>query len=67
MAHAPDGIRICNVAPAKVKTPLLIQSNLSQDQTIEVADFAKIILWIYEQPQGICIRDIVVAPTYYEA
>ncbi len=67
MAHARDGIRICNIAPSKVKTPLLNQSGLSQDQMMEADDFAKIVLWIYQQPQGICIRDIVVAPTYYES
>ena len=66
MEHAKNGIRICNVAPAKVKTPLLNQSGLTQDQVMEAADFAKIVLWIYQQPQGICIRDLVVAPTYYE-
>lgn len=28
---------------------------------------AKAILWIYQQLQHICIRDMVIAPTYYEA
>lgn len=67
MANAKYGIRICNVAPAKIKTPLLIKSNLSDEQVISVKDMAKAILWIYQQPQHICIRDMVIAPTYYEA
>jgi NADP-dependent 3-hydroxy acid dehydrogenase YdfG len=68
VANAKYGIRISNVAPAKIKTPLLIRANLSdENQIIEVEDFAKVVLWIYEQPQTICIRDIVIAPTYYEA
>lgn len=67
MANAKHGIRICNVAPAKIKTPLLINSNLNDKHIISVEDMAKTILWIYEQPQHICIRDIVIAPTYYEA
>lgn len=29
--------------------------------------FVKIVLWLYQQPQAICIRDMVVAPTLYEA
>jgi NADP-dependent 3-hydroxy acid dehydrogenase YdfG len=67
MANAKYGIRICNVAPAKIKTPMLVPSSLSDDQVISVEDMAKTILWIYEQPKIICIRDIVIAPTYYES
>ena len=66
-ANAKYGIRICNVAPAKIKTPLLLSSNLSDDQIIQVEDMAKAILWIYQQPQTVCIRDLVIAPTFYEA
>lgn len=67
MANAKYGIRICNVAPAKVKTPLLIQSNLNDEQIISVDDVANAVLWMYEQPPSVCIRDLVIAPTYYEA
>ena len=67
MANAKYGIRICNVAPAKIKTPLLVQCALSLDDCIEIDDMAKTILWIYQQPQSICIRDMVIAPTYYES
>ncbi len=66
-SNAKYGIRICNVAPAKIKTPLMMSSNLADDQIIQVQDMAKVILWIYEQPKTVCIRDIVIAPTYYEA
>ena len=67
MANAKHGIRVCNVAPAKIKTPLMLQSALTDAQVIDVKDMAKAILWVYEQPQNICIRDLVIAPTYYEA
>jgi NADP-dependent 3-hydroxy acid dehydrogenase YdfG len=67
MANAKYGIRICNVAPAKIRTPLLISSGLDQNQIIEVEDVAKAVLWIFQQPPGVCIRDLVIAPTYYEA
>ncbi len=67
MANAKYGIRICNVAPAKIKTPMIQLSSLSDDQTISAENMAKTILWIYEQPKTICIRDMVIAPTYYEA
>lgn len=66
MANAKHGVRICNVAPAKIKTQLMVQSNLTDEQLISVDDMAKTILWIYGQPKHICIRDIVIAPTYYE-
>lgn len=66
-ANAKHGIRICNVSPAKIKTPMLISSGLLDDQIIPVENMAKALLWIYQQPQTICIRDIVIAPTYYEA
>jgi NADP-dependent 3-hydroxy acid dehydrogenase YdfG len=67
MANAKYGIRICNVAPAKIKTPLMMQAQLTDEQIINPEDIAKAILWIYEQPKTICIRDLVIAPTYYEA
>ena len=65
--NAKYGIRICNVAPSKIQTPMLISANLNLDQIIPVEELAKVILWIYQQPQTVCIRDIVIAPTYYEA
>ena len=66
-ANAKYGIQICNVAPAKIQTPLLKNSSLKQNEVISVADFAKIIFWITQQPKEICVRDIVIAPTKYEA
>lgn len=67
MANAKHGVRVCNVAPAKVHTPMTMASSLSPEHLMAVEDMAKILLWIYQQPQGICIRDLVVAPTHYEA
>lgn len=65
-ANSKYGIRICNLAPAKIKTPMLISANLNDNQTIPAEDFAKAVLWVYQQPQAICIRDLVFAPTHYE-
>ncbi len=67
VANAKYGIRICNIAPAKILTPLLIASKLDDTNTITAEDFSKTVLWIYQQPQTICVRDLVIAPTYYEA
>jgi NADP-dependent 3-hydroxy acid dehydrogenase YdfG len=66
MANAKYGIRICNMAPTKIDTPLVIRTDLDANQIIPPEAFAKAILWVYEQPQNICVRDIVFAPTYYE-
>lgn len=67
MANAKFGIRVCHVSPAKIKTPMLIDSNLCDEHLIKVEEMTKMILWIYQQPHHICIRDIVIAPTNYEA
>src|SRR3990167_6114453 len=66
MANAKYGIRVCNLAPAKISTPMIIAANLSDNQIIDAEDLAKAALWIYQQPQTICVRDLVIAPTYYE-
>jgi NADP-dependent 3-hydroxy acid dehydrogenase YdfG len=66
MANAKYGIRICNLAPAKIMTPMLISANLNDNQIIPAEDLAKAVLWIYQQPQTICVRDLVFAPTFYE-
>lgn len=67
MANAKYGIRICNLAPAKIMTPMLIAANLNDNQTISAEDLAKAALWMYQQPQTICVRDLVFAPTFYES
>lgn len=65
-ANAKYGIRICNLAPAKIMTPMLISANLADNQIIPATELAKVALWIYQQPQNVCIRDLVFAPTFYE-
>jgi NADP-dependent 3-hydroxy acid dehydrogenase YdfG len=66
MDNAKYGIRICNLAPAKILTPMLIAANINDNQIIPAEDLAKAALWMYQQPQTICVRDLVFAPTYYE-
>lgn len=66
MANAKYGIRFCNVAPAKITSPMTVISDLAPEQMIAATSFAEMILWIYQQPAHICIRDMVIAPTLYE-
>jgi len=66
MANAKYGIRVCNLAPAKIMTPMLMTAKLDDNQVIQAEDLAKAALWMYQQPQTICVRDLVFAPTYYE-
>jgi len=66
IANAKYGIRICNLAPAKIMTPMLVAANLDDNQIIPAEDLAKAVLWMYQQPQTICVRDLVFAPTNYE-
>jgi NADP-dependent 3-hydroxy acid dehydrogenase YdfG len=65
-AYAKQNIRFMNIAPAKVKTSLMLNTNLPENELISPEELADIILWIYQQPSHICIRDLVVAPTTYE-
>lgn len=68
MANAKHGVRFCNLAPAKIMTPLLqqIQQNINENEVIDAEDLARAALWMYQQPQNICVRELVFAPTYYE-
>lgn len=63
--NAKFNIRVVNISPALVDTPMLTKLRGDID-TINVSDFVNIVKFIYMQPDNICIRDIVVAPTYYE-
>lgn len=65
MANAPYGIRFCNLAPARIATPMtqIVNPHIT---TMPAEHFAEIIFWVYQQPQTICIRDMVIAPTAYE-
>ncbi|AUR50897.1 SDR family oxidoreductase [Aquella oligotrophica] len=63
--NAKFNIRVVNISPALVDTPMLTKLRGDID-TVNVSDFVNIVKFIYMQPHNICIRDIVVAPTYYE-
>lgn len=63
--NAKFNIRVVNISPALVDTPMLTKLRGDID-TINVSDFVNIVKFIYMQPDNICVRDIVVAPTYYE-
>jgi NADP-dependent 3-hydroxy acid dehydrogenase YdfG len=71
-AEAKNNVRVINVAPGFVKTNIHEGMGVSLEEYCRVTgnpDFiaperiAEIILFCYEQPQAICIRDIVVMPT----
>jgi NADP-dependent 3-hydroxy acid dehydrogenase YdfG len=66
MANAKNGIRICNIAPANILTEMSVSAKLDPKLAVSAEDFAKTVLWIYQQPQNICIRDLVFSSTYYE-
>lgn len=66
MANAKYGIRICNLTPAKIRTPMLISNTFPASEVVEPDEVARAALWMYEQPPTVCIRDLVIAPTSYE-
>ena len=65
LQNAKYGIRVINIAPALIKTPMITSLGINEG-TIDLDKFGDIVKFIYLQPQDICIRDIVVAPTSYE-
>ncbi len=67
LQNAKYNIRVINVSPALVDTPMVrgLSGGVSID-TVDVNQFAEIMYFLYQQPQTICIRDIVIAPTSYE-
>jgi len=72
---AQHNVRIINIAPGAVETELLSHTtndeikNAYEDWKKEIGgvlcsdDIANTILFAYSQPQNVCIRQIVVAPT----
>ncbi|CAF2397161.1 unnamed protein product [Rotaria sp. Silwood2] len=68
-------VRLVNIAPGVVETELLSHSTDKQivndykawktkmGQPMESEDIARCIMFAYEQPQRICIREILVCPT----
>lgn len=66
MANAKYGIRFCNIAPAKVHSPMWKDQEFDPDHFISPKQFAEMVLWVYQQPKSICIRDLLVSPTDYE-
>ena len=64
--YAKSGIRICNLAPGPVNTAMQSITKVEGKPTISPEDLANTALWMFEQPNHVCIRDLVIAPTTYE-
>ena len=72
---ADHNVRVVNIAPGNVKTAIWDQAipeekkenhpafNRKEYENLSVDDIAKVVLFAYEQPQNVCIREIVLAPT----
>jgi NADP-dependent 3-hydroxy acid dehydrogenase YdfG len=72
---SPHNVRVITIAPGAVETPLLSHTS-SQDikdgyeawkkdmgGILEADDVARTMLFAYQQPQSVCIREIVLATT----
>jgi NADP-dependent 3-hydroxy acid dehydrogenase YdfG len=66
MKNAAYGIRFCNIAPAKIHSPMWKNQDYDPAHFISAREFADVVLWVYQQPKTICIRDLVISPTDYE-
>ena len=72
LAYGKRGLRVVNLAPGYVRTPLHEQMGISFEQYEEMLghpDFmsaeqlAEVILWCYKLPAEITVRDLEIAPT----
>jgi NADP-dependent 3-hydroxy acid dehydrogenase YdfG len=70
--EAPNNIRVINVAPGFVKTNIHAEMGISFEeyckrlgnpQFIAPEELADVILFCWNLPQRVCVRDIVVMPT----
>jgi NADP-dependent 3-hydroxy acid dehydrogenase YdfG len=71
-AQSKNGVRVVNIAPGYVRTNIHSGMHTSFDEYraklgnpdfMTAEELADIVLFCWKQPQNICIRDLVVAPT----
>ena len=69
---ANQNVRVITIAPGAVETELISHTTKSQYQQewwdglggiLKADDVARAILFAYEQPQTVCLREIVITPT----
>jgi len=72
---ASSNVRVTTIAPGAVETELLSHTSSeeikagygewkeSMGGVLNADDIARTVVFAYQQPQGVCIREIVVAPT----
>ena len=72
MSEAEHNVRVINLAPGLIRTEIHQTMGISFEEYskalcnptfIEPVELAKIVLFCWQQPQHICIRDIAVMPT----
>jgi NADP-dependent 3-hydroxy acid dehydrogenase YdfG len=72
MSEAEHNVRVINLAPGLIRTEIHQKMGISFEEYckalgnptfIEPVELAKIVLFCWQQPQHICIRDIAVMPT----
>lgn len=66
VSNAKYNLRIINIAPALIETPMVTNILGITEDIIKVDVFVNMVKQIYLQPHNICIRDVVIAPTSYE-
>jgi len=72
MTYKDDNIRCCTIAPGDVDTPIWEGKELpdfrkNPTPALQPEAVAKAILWAYQQPQDICVRDLVLTTTQSSA
>jgi NADP-dependent 3-hydroxy acid dehydrogenase YdfG len=62
-AQSKNGIRVINIAPGYVRTNIHCGMHISFEEYRARLGNPDFVLFCWKQPQSICIRDLVVAPT----
>lgn len=62
----PNISRLCFLKNIINQSNIIIGDYTYYDDPVIKQKFAETVLWIYQKPQTICIRNLVIAPTDYE-
>jgi len=69
MEECANNIRACAICPAEVATPIMDRRPIppspeDRKRMLQPADLGETIRWVAEQPDHVCINEIIISPTW---
>jgi len=69
MEECANNIRACAICPAEVATPIMDRRPIppsaeDRKRMLQPADLGATIRWVAEQPDHVCINEIIISPTW---